>query len=272
MRRLQEHIIAELGTKPTINPIEEIEQRSRFLADYLGKSSMKGFVLGISGGQDSLLAALLATKAVQLRRQAGFETNFHAALLPYATQADRSDAILALETINPDVVHDLNIQPATDAFMHTFDTAETAQLSDFNKGNVKARMRMIAQYALAGQYGLIVIGTDHAAEAITGFYTKFGDGGADVLPLAGLNKRQGRQLLSALGAPELFSQKPPTADLLDSTPGQTDETELGISYDCIDDYLEGKEIDPELAQKLEQRFIATIHKRTMPAAYTDVRH
>src|SRR5690606_34047939 len=107
-------------------------------------------------------------------------------------------------------------------------------LRDFTKGNVKARARMIAQYAIAGQHGHLVVGTDHAAEAVTGFFTKFGDGGADVLPLSGLTKRQGKQLLEALGAPERLYLKLPTADLLDERPGQTDETDLGISYAQID--------------------------------------
>ncbi|MBX4298572.1 NAD(+) synthase, partial [Mycobacterium tuberculosis] len=89
------------------------------------------------------------------------------------------------------------------------------KLSDFNKGNVKARTRMITQYAIAGQEGLLVIGTDHAAEAVTGFFTKYGDGGAGRLPLAGLSKRQGRSLLKELGADERLYLKVPTADLLD---------------------------------------------------------
>ena len=107
-----------------------------------------------------------------------------------------------------------------------------AALGDYHKGNVKARMRMIAQYAIGGQEGLLVIGTDHAAEAVTGFYTKYGDGGSRfLLPLSGLTKRQGKALLMELGADERLYLKVPTADLLDEKPGQADETELGICYD-----------------------------------------
>lgn len=270
MRPLQERIIAELGTHPTIDPEHEIEARSQFLAHYLGDAGMKGFVLGISGGQDSLLAGLLASRAVDIQRQNGQDVKFHAVLLPYGEQADRADALLAVETISPDEVHDLNIQLPTDAFAEAFKQAEDTPIRDFDKGNVKARMRMIAQYALAGHHGLLVIGTDHAAEAVTGFYTKYGDGGADVLPLAGLTKRQGRQLLTHLGVPSVFTEKAPTADLLDGKPGQADEAELGLRYDVLDDYLEGKEIDPAHAAAIEQRYIATAHKRTMPLAYIDV--
>ena len=269
MRTQQEKIIAELGTRPSINPAEEVETRAQFLANYLGDTGMRGFVLGISGGQDSLLAGLLATRAVDIRRKEGNDAEFHAVLLPYGAQADRADALLAIDTISPDVVHDFNIKQPTDAFADSFAATEHTALRDYDKGNVKARMRMIAQYALASHHGLLVIGTDHAAEAVTGFYTKYGDGGADVLPLAGLTKRQGRQMLKQLGAPRLFTEKAPTADLLDTTPGQADETELGLRYTVIDDYLEGKEIEPELAAAIEQRFAMTSHKRTMPIAFTD---
>lgn len=267
MRHQQQAIITKLGSRPIINPEYEITQRSEFLARYLEQSGMNGFVLGISGGQDSLLAGILAQRAVEIRRHSGYDATFHAVLLPYGEQTDRDDALLALKTIQPDVTHDINIKPATDAFVQSFNTAEEGPLTDFNKGNVKARMRMITQYALAGQHGLIVLGTDHAAEAVTGFFTKFGDGGADVLPLAGLSKRQGRQMLTHLGAPELFIRKRPTADLLDARPGQPDETELALSYDTLDDYLEGRPVTAQTAEKIEQRFDTTIHKRSLPVAY-----
>ncbi|MCO4130316.1 NAD(+) synthase, partial [Enterobacter kobei] len=110
---------------------------------------------------------------------------------------------------------------------------------------------------------------DHAAEAVTGFFTKYGDGGADVLPLTGLSKRQGKQLLKELGAEERIYLKVPTAELLDEKPGQADETELGISYDQLDDYLEGKEVPKEAAEKIEARYLITEHKRQVPASMFD---
>lgn len=265
----QEKIISELGVKPTIDPESELQDRIQFLSAYLAFTGLKGFVLGISGGQDSLLAGILAQKAVEKRRSDGFEATFHAVLLPYGTQSDRDDAELAIKTIKPDAVHDLDIRPSVDAFAENFEIALNHPIRDFDKGNVKARQRMVAQYALAGDTNSLVIGTDHAAEAVTGFYTKFGDGGADVLPLSGLDKRQGRELLKTLHVPEIFITKKPTADLLDTNPGQTDETELGLSYDEIDDYLEGKTIPENDARRIEARYDATTHKRRMPVAYTD---
>lgn len=267
MRTKQFEIINELGVQPNIIPPLEIQRRTAFLSHYLSQTGLRGFVLGISGGQDSLLAGLLAQQAVERRREEGHDAAFHAMLLPYGSQADRDDALAACDFIKPDVIHDLNIQPGVDAFADSFATAETHPLSDFDKGNVKARMRMIAQYALAGDQKLLVVGTDHAAEAVTGFFTKYGDGGADVLPLSGLTKRQGKALLRELGAPKRFITKAPTADLLDARPGQADETELGITYNELDDYLEGRTVKPAIAEAIEARFDATQHKRTVPVAY-----
>lgn len=267
MRHRQQEIIHELGVKPEVTPQFEIEHRSLFLADYLAHTGLKGFVLGISGGQDSLLAGLLAQRAVELRRARGHDAQFHAALLPYGVQADRVDAEQAIKVIQPDVVHDFNIQTGVDGVASEFSRSERRDMRDFTKGNVKARMRMIAQYALAGEHGLLVIGTDHAAEAVTGFFTKYGDGGADVLPLSGLTKRQGRALLQELDVPDIFISKSPTADLLDTTPGQTDESELGLSYEQIDDYLEGKSVPAAVAAALEARYNATWHKRALPVTY-----
>ena len=156
---------------------------------------------------------------------------------------DEEDARKALQFIQADQEFVFNISKAVDAVKREYDDQTKGEpLRDYHKGNVKARMRMIAQYAIGGQEGLLVIGTDHAAEAVTGFYTKYGDGGADILPLSGLTKRQGKRLLMELGAEESIYLKVPTADFLDQKPGQADETELGISYDELDDYLEGKRL------------------------------
>ncbi len=265
MRELQRKIINELGVHPTIDPEQEIRERTRFLADRLGATSLNGFVLGISGGQDSLLAGILAQRAAEQLRNAGRDATFTALLLPYGVQRDRDDALLAIDTIQPDRVLDINIQQIVDAFVASIEAATGQPMRDFTKGNGKARARMMEHYAFEDA---LKIGTDHAAEAVTGFYTKYGDGAADILPLTGLNKRQGRQMLQTLDVPKIFTTKPPTADLLDNNPGQSDEAELGLPYDAIDDYLEGKEIDPRLAAAIEQRYLTTQHKREMPVTFT----
>lgn len=269
MRTHQRAVIKELSVQPEIQASTEIEQRTEFLSQYLAQSGLNGYVLGISGGQDSLLAGLLAQRAVERLRLQGAEVAFHAALLPYGQQADRQDALEACEIIGADTVHDLDIQQGVDGFAVGYLMSESRPMHDFDKGNVKARMRMIAQYAIAGKENLLVIGTDHAAEAVTGFFTKYGDGGADILPLSGLSKRQGKLLLRELGAPEHFMAKAPSADLLDTLPQQADETELGITYDMLDDYLEGREVDRAVAERIEARYAATAHKRAQPVAFTD---
>jgi NAD+ synthase len=267
---IQKEIMEALNVKPEINPKEEIRKRIDFLKNYLQKAQAKGYVLGISGGQDSTLAGRLAQLAVEELRAEGKEALFIAVRLPYGVQQDEEDAQRALDFIRADRDFSFNVKVAVDAVQTEYDSvSKTGSLSDFQKGNVKARLRMIAQYAIGGMEGLLVLGTDHAAEAVTGFFTKYGDGGADVLPLTGLSKRQGKALLKELGAEERLYLKVPTADLLDRKPGQADETELGISYDDIDDYLEGKPVSSEIAEKIEHRYRITEHKRQLPASMFD---
>jgi NAD+ synthase len=128
---------------------------------------------------------------------------------------------------------------------------------------------MIVQYAVAGEFNGAVLGTDHGAEAVTGFYTKFGDGAADLLPLSGLNKRQGRQLLAFLNADESLYLKVPTADLEENKPMIADEVALGVTYEAIDDYLEGKEVTKEAAETIENWYLKTMHKRHLPITQYD---
>jgi len=146
---------------------------------------------------------------------------------------------------------------------------QTSAKQDFVKGNVKARMRMIAQYEIAGLLEGLVLGTDHSAENVTGFYTKYGDGACDMVPLFGLNKRQVRQLAAELGAPEQIITKIPTADLESLAPSKPDEEALGLSYDQIDDFLEGKKIDPVAEHRLIHIFLTTAHKRQPIATIYD---
>lgn len=270
MLKLQSKIMKELSVQPQIEPKMEIENRVNFLKEYLKKTKAKGYVLGISGGQDSTLAGRLAQLAVEELRKEGYEAKFIAVRLPYGVQQDEEDAKSALQFIKPDESFTFNVKGAVDAVEAEYNLSITGEdLRDYHKGNVKARMRMIAQYAVGGMEDLLVIGTDHAAEAVTGFFTKYGDGGADVLPLTGLTKRQGKALLKELQAEEKLYLKVPTADLLDQKPGQADETELGITYDQLDDYLEGKEVPAEIAEKIEKRYLVTEHKRQLPASMFD---
>ena len=268
---LQEMIIQQLGVKPVIDPQEEIRKSIDFLKDYLKKHSfLKTYVLGISGGQDSTLAGRLAQLAIEeMRAETGDASyQFIAVRLPYGVQADEEDAQRALAFIQPDVSLVVNIKKSADAMTMAVE-ATGATVSDFNKGTIKARSRMIAQYALAGSYNGAVIGTDHAAENVTAFFTKFGDGGADILPLYRLNKRQGKQLLAALGADPILYEKVPTADLEEEKPGIADEVALGVTYNEIDDYLEGKTVSEEVQATIESWWHKGEHKRHLPITIFD---
>ncbi|AAX72508.2 TPA: ammonia-dependent NAD(+) synthetase [Streptococcus pyogenes] len=268
---LQEEIIRQLGVKASIDPQEEIRKTVDFLKAYLRKHSfLKTYVLGISGGQDSTLAGKLAQMAIaELREETSDQAyQFIAVRLPYGVQADEADAQKALAFIAPDQTLTINIKAAVDGQVEALQAAGV-EISDFNKGNIKARQRMISQYAIAGQMAGAVIGTDHAAENITGFFTKFGDGGADILPLFRLNKRQGKALLKVLGADAALYEKVPTADLEDQKPGLADEVALGVTYQDIDDYLEGKLISKAAQATIEKWWHKGQHKRHLPITIFD---
>lgn len=265
---MQKQIIAEMKTKPQIDVQVEIKTRVEFIKNCLVESGLTSLVLGISGGQDSSLTGKLCQMAVDQLNEANNKYSFIAMRLPYGVQFDEDDCSLALDFIKPSELITYNIKPVVDTHIETFNSIDI-NISDFNKGNIKARERMIAQYAVAGQNSGLVVGTDHSSEAITGFYTKHGDGAADLTPIFGLNKRQGKQLLEYLGAPEQLYLKTPTADLEEDKPALPDEVSLGVTYDQIDDYLEGKEVTNEATSIIEGHFKKTTHKRALAKTIYD---
>ncbi|WEA45576.1 ammonia-dependent NAD(+) synthetase [Priestia aryabhattai] len=272
MKELQKQIIEEMNVQKEINPAEEIRRSVDFLKSYMNKYPfLRSFVLGISGGQDSTLTGKLAQLAVnELNEEAGEERyQFIAVRLPYGVQADEADCQDALAFIQPTKSISINVKPAVDAMLSAVEEAADDKVSDFNKGNIKARERMIAQYTVAGMYSGVVLGTDHSAEAVTGFYTKFGDGGADLVPIFRLNKRQGKQMLKELGCPEHLYMKKPTADLEEDRPQLPDEEALGVTYEQIDDYLEGKDVGEHASNVIEGHFLKTQHKRQLPITVFD---
>lgn len=269
VHEFQQEIIESTGVKPEIDPAQEVERRVQFLCDYMLATHTRGFVLGISGGVDSTLAGRLAQLAVDKLKADGHEATFVAVRLPYGVQVDEADAAAAMDWVAGEREVTINIKDATDGLADSYAQGMGTEITDYNKGNVKARMRMIAQYAIAGDNNLLVLGSDHGAENVTGYFTKFGDGAADLLPLSGLNKRQIKSILQHLGAPDPLWQKVPTADLLDGQPLRTDEDELGVTYDEIDDYLEGKQISDRAAANIELKWVRGRHKRTTPVEVND---
>jgi NAD+ synthase len=270
-------VIEQMRVLPKIDVNYEIDRRVDFIKSQLVGSGSKTLVLGISGGVDSCTLGRLAQLAVnELNQQQEKGYQFVAVRLPYNVQADEADAQLSIDFIQPSQSLTVNIQPGADAIdLQTRIAMQGINLlpdnekkRDFVKGNVKARARMVTQYQVAGLLDGLVLGTDHSAENITGFYTKYGDGACDLAPLFGLNKRQVRQLAEFLGAPHNIIYKAPTADLETLAPQKTDEQALGMSYDQIDDFLEGKVVADDIANKLVAIFEKTQHKRVpIPTIY-----
>jgi len=271
LRPLQEQIIKYEHVLPQIDPQKEIRRSVNFLKDYLKENTfLKSYVLGISGGQDSTLAGKLCQMAIsEMRDETGDSSyQFIAVRLPYGIQTDAQDAADAVAFQKPDQDLIVNIKPAVDALVASLNEAGQ-QITDFNKGNIKARERMVVQYAIAGAHNGAVVGTDHAAENFSGFYTKYGDGAADLTPLFRLDKRQGKQMLKLLNCPEHLYQKAPTADLEENKPGLPDETALGVSYKDVDDYLEGRTVSELAAEKIESLWRKSEHKRHLPVTVFD---
>ncbi|MEZ9237079.1 ammonia-dependent NAD(+) synthetase [Shewanella sp. 10N.286.52.A9] len=271
-------ILREMKVLKAIEPAYEVERRVAFLKTKLVEAHTRSLVLGISGGVDSSVTGRLCQLAVDSLNADNPEQNYQfiAVRLPYQVQKDEDEAQLACQFIHPSKQVTVNIADGVVGVHNATVTGlEEAGIAvsnndnlDFVKGNVKARMRMIAQYHIAGLTGGLVVGTDHSAENITGFYTKFGDGACDLAPLFGLNKRQVRQLASFLGAPEILVKKAPTADLEDDKPQLEDEVALGLTYDQIDDFLEGKDVESHVEDKLVAIYKRTQHKRQpIPTIY-----
>lgn len=273
-------IIKQMQVLPQIDAEFEIRRRVDFIKQQLLSSGMKHLVLGISGGVDSTVCGRLAQIAVNELNQTGTTGyQFIAVRLPYASQQDEHEAQLAIDFIQPSQTLTINIQSGVDALHQaTWSAVVTSSLAsgnehevDFAKGNVKARARMIVQYHVAALVKGLVIGTDHSAENITGFYTKWGDGACDLAPLFGLSKRQVRLLGKTLGASPLLVDKVPTADLESLAPLKADEAALGLTYQQIDDFLEGKAVAAAVSDKLIAIYLKTQHKRQPIATIYDAK-
>lgn len=260
---LQKKIIKLLKVKPVIIPEKEIKSRVNFLKKYLlNYINLKTLIVGISGGKDSTLTGKLcqiASKELRIEtKDIGYQ--FIALRLPYGVQKDEIDCQDAINFIQPDLVFNINIK---DAVLSSEKSLKKSGIliSDHIRGNEKSRERMKVQYSVAAAKNGIVVGTGHASEIITGFFTKYGDNGTDINPIATLNKRQVQLLLETLQCPKHLYLKTPTADLEDEFPQREDESILGVTYHEIDSYLEGKKISMISKKIIETMYRKTLHKR-----------
>ena len=274
MHNRQAEIAAALNVVPPFADeaalVAEYQRRVQFIKSTLHSSGLKTLVLGISGGVDSTLAGRLSQLAVeQLRHDTGDSSyRFIAMRLPYQQQQDEQDAQQALGFIRADEVATVNIAASVDglsAQLPQLDSLTPAR-KDFVRGNIKARTRMVAQFAIANACNGLVVGTDHAAEAVMGFFTKFGDGACDLAPLTGLVKNQVRAIAAHLGAPAALVQKTPTADLEELNPGKPDEVSYGVSYAEVDAFLHGQAVSAAAYERIVRTYDASQHKRELPKA------
>ena len=228
-----------------------IDEIVLFLKNYKEQHPfVKGYVLGVSGGVDSSLAAVLVKKAV------GVE-NMMALLMPIDSNVkDLNDGIELCKTMGVP----FEVVDATKTFYSFKESIEavSGDLDLSTLGNLKARMRMSILYAYAQKHGYLVVGTDNADERYTGYFTKYGDGAADILPIAHLLKHEVVQASKILGIPAVLAERVPTASLYE---GQTDENEMGVTYKDLDNYLLGKEVSDTAKARIERLHSTSEHKR-----------
>jgi len=228
-----------------------------WLQEQVRAAHMRGLICGLSGGVDSSVAAGLCRRA--------FPENAAAVIMPcHSAPEDRADALLAAEYLDLNVI-EIDLTATFDTLISSLNSylPQSPAVRRLITGNAKARLRMTTLYALAASNAYLVVGSDNAAENYTGYFTKYGDGGADILPIKSLTKTEVRLWGKALGLPPRLTERTPTAGLW---PGQTDEEELGFGYDLIDRYLLGFDIEKTTAERIEYLHRTSEHKRREPAA------
>ncbi len=228
----------------------------RWIRDEVTAGGCCGVVVGVSGGIDSAVLTVLCQQA--------FPQNTLGVILPCHSQPeDRAHALLVAERFGIPT-KEVVLDGVYDLLLRTLPgVAVSGERQRMVRANLKPRLRMVALYYLANQLGYMVAGSSNRSEITVGYYTKYGDGGVDIMPLAGLVKSQVRELARFLGIPEAVIDKPPSAGLW---PGQTDETEMGMSYEDLDRYILTGRAPGEVRSKVERMKAASAHKRALPPA------
>ena len=234
---------------------KRVEHVVNWLKEQVELSHTNGILVGLSGGIDSSVVACLIKRA--------FPENSIGVILPCkSNDKDKTDAEAVAEACGIDYIE----VELSDAHKNIFD-AVTKALGDrgekrrLTDANLRARLRMSTLYTVGNDMGYLVAGTDNAAELLTGYFTKYGDGGVDILPLAHLTKREVFEWAKYLGVPQSVIDRQPSAGLWE---GQTDESEMGVTYNAIDDYIEGKPVSDEDKKIIVRMNTVTEHKRVTP--------
>lgn len=235
-----------------------IDQTVDWLRERMTEAKAKGLVVGVSGGVDSAVVAGLCSRA--------FPDNCIGVVMPsHSNPEDKEDALCVAECFKIRTL-EVNLGDAHTQIMGQVkqDLVSQGYKLDGEKlshGNLKARLRMSTLYAVANALNYMVVGTDNAPESYTGYFTKYGDGGVDLLPISSLTKAEVRAWAKMLGLPMKIATRVPTAGLW---PGQTDEVELGLTYDLIDRYLLGENVSVEVQDRIETLHRQSEHKRHLP--------
>ncbi len=231
------------------------EKLITWIKDRVVTAGCHGTVLGLSGGIDSAVVAVLCKRA--------FPDSTLGVLMPcHSAAQDEEHARLVADKFSI-AIRLIVLDNAYDSLMGLLpDDKTTSETMNLARSNLKARLRMVSLYYLANQLGYLVVGSSNRSELTVGYFSKYGDGGVDIAPLGNLVKAQVRDMARLLGIPHEIIDKPPSAGLW---PGQTDEAELGLSYDDIDRYLLTGEANDEVRSKIESRMAAYSHKRQPPA-------
>ena len=219
-----------------------------FLKTYLEESHCKAYVLGLSGGVDSSLVAAIARKAV------GKDKLFCYALDIESNPTDVIDAKKVAEELDLNL-EVINLSKTYHSYLEDLNGKEFIRLT---KSNLKVRMRMVALFAFAQEKSGLVLGTDNMDERYVGYFTKYGDGAADVLPIVYLTKKEVREAAELYGLSSLLANRIPSAGLFE---GQTDETEMGVKYEDLDNYLLGGKVEKSVEERIEHLHKISEHKR-----------
>ncbi|AUB31414.1 NH(3)-dependent NAD(+) synthetase [Spiroplasma floricola 23-6] len=227
-----------------------LEYLVEWIREEVIKANQKGVIVGISGGIDSAVVAALAKKA--------FPNDYITLWMP--CKSSELD-----EKCKEELIRDLDLKNVTVDLSKPFEAiSESLNNSGINQSklalaNTKARLRMSSLYSMAQTHNYLVLGTDNADEWHIGYFTKFGDGGVDLLPIIKLLKREVKEAAKLLGVPDSIINRAPTASLWED---QTDESEIGFSYDLIDDYISGKEVNNLVKERVDYLHKISEHKRT----------
>lgn len=227
---------------------EYLLEIEKFLQEYLEQSHCKGYVLGLSGGVDSSLVAAIARKAV------GKDKLHCYAIDVESNKADIEDA----KQVAKELDLNLKVVNLTETYHSYLKSLKGEEFIRLTKSNLKVRMRMVALFAYAQEHSSLVLGTDNMDERYVGYFTKYGDGAADLLPIVYLTKGEVREAAKLYGLSSVLANRTPSAGLFE---GQTDETEMGVSYKDLDDFLLRKEINPKAKERIEYLHKISEHKR-----------